>query len=101
MIVDIEDVEIEAEENRIKIKVIVDWSKPSAGIVDVLETNIPHTLMNYSDAAFPSGSSLFPKHVVVRQYLHDYAKDLVPLLSLSTQVLRVEKMRPNGCGTLP
>lgn len=40
MIVDIEDVEIEAEENRIKIKVIVDWSKPSAGIVDVLKTNI-------------------------------------------------------------
>ncbi|KAH8896627.1 thiol-specific monooxygenase [Thozetella sp. PMI_491] len=56
-----------------------------------LETNIPNTLMNYSDVAFPQGSSLFPKHDVVKRYLTDYARELAPMLVLQTQVLSVRK----------
>ncbi|KAI1492236.1 putative flavin dependent monooxygenase [Biscogniauxia mediterranea] len=61
-------------------------------VYDFLETNIPNTLMNYSDQTFPEGSSLFPKHAVVKQYLEDYARELRPILSLHTQVLGVEKI---------
>ncbi|KAH9886366.1 putative flavin dependent monooxygenase [Xylariomycetidae sp. FL2044] len=64
-------------------------------VYDFLETNIPHTLMNYSDFSFPKGSSLFPKHAVVKQYLEDYtrASQLGPLLSLQTQVQRIRKVQ--------
>ena len=58
---------------------------------DLLETNIPHTLMAYTDQPFPSDIPLFPPHGVVRQYLHDYARDLEPMLSLQTQVLSVRR----------
>lgn len=77
------------------------WTEgdPAAAFVspvyDFLETNIPHTLMNYSDQKFPSGSSLFPRHAVVRQYLQDYADDIRDLITLETQVLAVEKV-PGG-----
>lgn len=60
-------------------------------VYDFLETNIPHTLMNYSDKAFPETSSLFPRHEVVREYLESYAKELEPMLSLGTQVLSIKK----------
>lgn len=60
-------------------------------VYDFLETNIPHTLMNYSDQSFPKGSSLFPKHVVVAQYLHQYAEELRHMLCLGTQVISVSK----------
>lgn len=58
-------------------------------VYDQLDTNIPHTLMNYSDQCFPKGSSLFPQHSVVRQYLEQYANDLQPYLKLGTQVLKI------------
>lgn len=60
-------------------------------VYDMLETNIPHTLMNYSDQCFPPGSSPFPKHAVVTEYLLRYADDIRPLLSLSTQVIAMSK----------
>ncbi|KAK1975150.1 thiol-specific monooxygenase [Colletotrichum cereale] len=60
-------------------------------VYDYLETNIPHTLMNYSDQKFPSKASLFPPHQVVKKYLEDYAEELKPTISLSTQVLSVKK----------
>ncbi|OLN81969.1 Thiol-specific monooxygenase 6 [Colletotrichum chlorophyti] len=60
-------------------------------VYDFLETNIPHTLMNYSDMKFPSKASLFPPHQVVKKYLEDYAEELKPIISLSTQVLSVKK----------
>ncbi|KAK2012021.1 thiol-specific monooxygenase [Colletotrichum eremochloae] len=60
-------------------------------VYDYLETNIPHTLMNYSDQRFPSDASLFPPHQVVKKYLEDYAEELKPIISLSTQVLSVKK----------
>lgn len=58
-------------------------------VYDFLEANIPHTLMNYSDLLFPAGTSLFPKHAVVKKYLERYADDIRPLLRLQTQVLNV------------
>ncbi|KAI1498036.1 putative flavin dependent monooxygenase [Biscogniauxia marginata] len=61
-------------------------------VYNFLETNIPHTLMNYSDRRFPEGSPLFPGHAVVRQYLEDYARELQSVLSLHTQVLSVQKI---------
>ncbi|KAJ0148475.1 Thiol-specific monooxygenase [Colletotrichum tanaceti] len=60
-------------------------------VYDHLETNIPHTLMNYSDRKFPADASLFPSHRVVKKYLEDYAEELRPVISLSTQVLSVNK----------
>jgi cation diffusion facilitator CzcD-associated flavoprotein CzcO len=67
-------------------------------IYDLLETNIPHSLMCYSDTEFPQGSSLFPRHSAVLQYLTDYAKDLTPYISYQSQVLNVEKhsSQPNA-----
>ena len=60
-------------------------------VYDQLETNIPHTLMNYSDQRFPEGTPLFPAHTAVKSYLEEYAKDLRSLLSLSTQVRKINK----------
>ena len=60
-------------------------------IYDLLETNIPHSLMRYSDKEFPQGSSLFPRHSVVLQYLKDYAQEIIPHISFQTQVLNIEK----------
>lgn len=62
-------------------------------VYDQLETNIPHTLMNYCDQTFPEGSALFPPHVVVQKYLHKYAENVAPLLSLETQVLDVRRTK--------
>ncbi|KAI1343700.1 putative flavin dependent monooxygenase [Xylariaceae sp. FL0016] len=62
-------------------------------VYDFLETNIPNNLMNYCDQAFPEGTSLFPKHAVVKQYLEDCARDLRPMISLGTQVLSIEKIQ--------
>lgn len=73
------------------------WAKDSANvefmspIYDLLETNIPHSLMNYTDKEFPQGSSLFPRHSVVLQYLKEYAEELTDSISYETQVLDVSK----------
>ena len=64
-------------------------------LYEFLETNIPHTLMNYSDQKFPQGTSLFPAHNIVKEYLETYAGSLKPVLSLSTQILGVTKIQ-NG-----
>ncbi|KAF5963733.1 flavin-containing protein [Fusarium bulbicola] len=60
-------------------------------IYDLLETNIPHSLMRYSDKEFPQGSSLFPRHSVVLQYLKEYAQEINPHIAYQTQVLNIEK----------
>lgn len=62
-------------------------------VYDFLETNIPHSLMNYSDQKFPETAPLFPPHRVVKDYLEAYADELRPILSLATQVLGVRKVR--------
>ncbi|KAH7156376.1 hypothetical protein EDB81DRAFT_786848 [Dactylonectria macrodidyma] len=69
-----------------------------SAIYDLLETNIPHSLMRYSDLEFPKGSSLFPRHSAVLDYLKGYAEELTPYISYQTQVLNVEKpaSQPNA-----
>lgn len=69
-------------------------------VYDQLETNIPHTLMNYTDQPFPQGSALFPEHAVVQKYLHDSAESVSPVLSLETQVLDVRRRKATD-GTHP
>lgn len=56
-------------------------------VYDSLETNIPHTLMNFSDQPFPTGTSLFPGHMVVKRYLDTYAEELQHLIKFSSQIL--------------
>jgi cation diffusion facilitator CzcD-associated flavoprotein CzcO len=65
-------------------------------VYDLLDTNIPHTLMNYSDQRFPEQSSLFPQHEVVIRYLKQYSEELESMLSMSTQVVGVSKAEPLG-----
>ncbi|CAK7221939.1 monooxygenase [Sporothrix bragantina] len=60
-------------------------------VYDLLETNIPHTLMNYAQEPFPSGSALFPAHTVVKDYLQRCAEPVAPHLSLETEVLSAKK----------
>lgn len=59
---------------------------------DGLETNIPHSLMRFSDLAFPDGTALLPRHHVVREYLERYADvaDVRRLVRLGVQVLVVQ-----------
>jgi cation diffusion facilitator CzcD-associated flavoprotein CzcO len=54
-----------------------------------LETNIPKTLMGYSDAPFPDDMQLFPRHEQVQKYLEEYGAELMSKITFQTQVLRV------------
>ena len=65
-------------------------------IYDDLETNIPHTLMKYSDLPFPEGTPLFPSHEEVLKYLERYADDLRHLISFGIQVLHVRAFKGEG-----
>jgi cation diffusion facilitator CzcD-associated flavoprotein CzcO len=60
---------------------------------DLLETNIPHTLMNYSDRKFPANTPLFPEHALVKEYLRGYAEDIRSFISFQTQVVDVSLLR--------
>lgn len=86
------------------------WSGPSTSgaarcifpspIYDSLETNIPHTLMNFSDRQFPQGCPLFPPFQIVKSYLKEYAADIEHHMRLQTQVHRVEStFNRNGSGS--
>ncbi len=56
---------------------------------DQLETNIPVSMMRFSDFSFPEGSSLFPGRDTVQRYLDDYARDIERLVQFRSQVLHV------------
>ncbi|KAI1338981.1 FAD/NAD(P)-binding domain-containing protein [Xylariaceae sp. FL0016] len=56
---------------------------------DDLHTNIPQTLMKYSDLDFPQGCKIFPSRQVVQDYIIDYAKDVRHLVKFSTQVTNI------------
>lgn len=58
-------------------------------VYDHLETNIPHSLMRFSDHYFPEDIQLFPKHQMVQRYLEDYARDVRHHIKFETQVLDV------------
>jgi cation diffusion facilitator CzcD-associated flavoprotein CzcO len=65
-------------------------------IYDNLETNIPRTLMNYSDLPFPKDTALFPHFSVVLRYLERYADDVRHLIRFGTQVLEVHPIIKTG-----
>lgn len=70
---------------------------------DNLHTNIPHTLMRYSDLGFTADGKgkgthedceIFPARQVVQQYLLQYARDVRHLVRFSTQVTDVSLQIP-------
>lgn len=42
---------------------------------DGLETNVPHTLMTFTDQKWPRNTPMFPPHEDVRTYLRTYAEE--------------------------
>ncbi|KAK7182283.1 hypothetical protein DPSP01_006995 [Paraphaeosphaeria sporulosa] len=58
-------------------------------IYDALETNIPHTLMGFTDKPFPKDCPLFPPFGTVKQYLEEYADDIRTHIRLASQVEQV------------
>ena len=63
-------------------------------LYDYLETNIPKSLMAYSDKPFPDSSPLYPSHHEVLQYLEEYAEDIKQLIHFKHQVrdVRLDEM---------
>ncbi|KAK9849484.1 Flavin monooxygenase FMO [Penicillium brevicompactum] len=59
-------------------------------VYDALETNIPNSMMQFIDMPFPPGTSLFPPHEVVKEYLHKYAEELLPLIRFQSLILDVQ-----------
>ncbi|EME39469.1 flavin-dependent monooxygenase-like protein [Dothistroma septosporum NZE10] len=60
-------------------------------LYDRLETNIPRSLMGFSDLNWPENTPLFPKHDNVLAYLEHHAEDVRHLISFNTQVLDVHE----------
>ncbi|KAI1414593.1 FAD/NAD(P)-binding domain-containing protein [Hypoxylon sp. FL1857] len=63
-----------------------------------LHTNIPHTLMKYSDLGFRAGCEIFPTRQDVQAYLVAYARDVRHLIRFSTQVTHIA-LRRDGEGS--
>ncbi|KAK5630847.1 hypothetical protein RRF57_006562 [Xylaria bambusicola] len=70
---------------------------------DYLHTNIPHTLMRYSDLRFTTDGKgkgahedceIFPSRQVVQEYLLQYARDVRHLVRFSTQVTNISLQSP-------
>ncbi|KAJ5885109.1 hypothetical protein N7495_009619 [Penicillium taxi] len=58
-------------------------------VYDSLETNIPKSLMQFTEFAFPEEKALFPAHADVKDYLHEYAEELRPFTRFRSTVLDV------------
>ncbi|OAX85400.1 hypothetical protein ACJ72_00211 [Emergomyces africanus] len=58
-------------------------------LYDGLETNIPHTLMRFSDKPFPADAQLFPGFATVLQYIEEYSADVKHLIQFQVQVVDV------------
>ncbi|KAI1197264.1 FAD/NAD(P)-binding domain-containing protein [Nemania serpens] len=72
---------------------------------DALHTNIPHTLMRYSDLGFTAdgkgkgtheGCEIFPPRQVVQEYLAQYAREVRHMVRFSTQVTDVSLQTPSS-----
>lgn len=55
----------------------------------LLHTNIPSTLMAYTDLEFPKDELIFPSRAVVQEYIVTYAKDIRHLVRFSTVVTNI------------
>ena len=58
-----------------------------------LETNIPHSIMKFSDMPSLEDHQLFPSREVVMQYLEDHGEDVRHLVSFQTQVMEIHQTR--------
>lgn len=65
-------------------------------IYDNLDSNLPQTLMQYSDHRFPEGTPLFPLHHTILEYLERYADEVRDLIKFGTQVLDVRPTIEDG-----
>ncbi|KAK5080104.1 monooxygenase [Exophiala xenobiotica] len=63
-------------------------------LYDYLETNIPKTMMAYSDTPFAESLPLYPKHDDVLRYLEDYAQPVKHFVHFQTQVIDVRPFEP-------
>ena len=63
---------------------------------DHLNTNIPKSLMKFSDQEFPAESLLFPSREDVQEYLVKYSQDVRHTISFSTQVEDIRLVSKNG-----
>lgn len=59
-------------------------------IYDQLETNIPKSLMSFSDTPFDANLPLFPRHEGVQRYLEEYGSAISSHIQLQTQVLDIK-----------
>lgn len=72
-----------------------DGSAPvfASSMYELLNTNIPWTLMKYGDKDFPADSLIFPTRQAVQDYLVGYSQDVQHLIKFSTQVKSVALRR--------
>lgn len=63
---------------------------------ETLNTNIPKSLMQFSDLDFPAESLLYPTRQDVQAYLIKYAQDIRHLISFSSQVEDLTLSEANG-----
>ena len=61
-----------------------------------LETNIPHSLMKFSDVPSLEDHQLFPSREVVTQYLADYGEEVRHLVSFQTQIVEINQKNPGA-----
>lgn len=61
-----------------------------------LETNIPHSIMRFSDSPSLEDQQLFPSREAVKQYLEDYGEDVRHLVSFQTQVIDICQTKPGN-----
>lgn len=61
-----------------------------------LETNLPHTLMQYSDTPFPPSTQLFPTRETVLRYLETYACDVMDMIRFDHRVVDVSACGGDG-----
>lgn len=86
------DTESQAADKAIDV-VTADLPYLNTPMYEHLETNLPHMLMQFSDAPFPEGTQLFPSRETVLQYLQVYAKSINPFIRFEHEVVHV---RPKG-----
>ena len=61
-----------------------------------LETNIPNSLMKFSDAPSLEGNQLFPTRDAIIRYLDEYGQDIKHLVRFQTQVVHVQQKGQKG-----
>eukprot|EP00511_Aplanochytrium_stocchinoi_P012642 CAMPEP_0204877244 /NCGR_PEP_ID=MMETSP1348-20121228/48082_1 /ASSEMBLY_ACC=CAM_ASM_000700 /TAXON_ID=215587 /ORGANISM="Aplanochytrium stocchinoi, Strain GSBS06" /LENGTH=405 /DNA_ID=CAMNT_0052034095 /DNA_START=96 /DNA_END=1310 /DNA_ORIENTATION=- len=84
------------------VKVSIDGIPVKTSMQPVYEdllTNLPSTLMAFSDMNFPISDGLFPRQERVLRYLHVYAQrnNLFNCILFNSHVSKCEKTKQDGC----